>query len=267
MKVSLNFFLFLSLTLTGLNLADCDEKSPFISENAWEKIKPYLLPTDHPAKTALDEIFNHYRATSSHKEMKRAGFSFKLPRGDRRATVAKHKKIKGYLIKTYLDTQNTDGKEWKAWIQRIKGAECIQASIDKHGFNHLAKTPKKWIYPLPTVTTGEEGPFRKNFILVVENMHILSNTKNRIKYQESINKERMKALYILLTENLLIDSIYLDNIPFSKDGKIAFIDTEHYLTTLRPLKLHRMTKFFSPIMQEYWEQLITGKIDVTKTTF
>lgn len=232
------------------------EKSPHVSEDAWNIVEPYFLPLDHPMKTALDKIFNVYRATASHQALKKAGFSFKLPRDDRRVTVAKHSKLKGLLIKIFLDTQNTHQEEWKMWIRRIQGAQCIQAGLDKHGYNHIMKTPQKWIYPLPPTPLEGEGQFRQNFILVVENMRILSEEENRVKYRLAMNKEKMDALYIMLTEYVLIDSVYLDNIPFSKDGKIAFIDTEHFLTKLKPLKLHRLTKYFSPIMQEYWRHLI-----------
>jgi len=232
------------------------QRSPHVSEKVWDKVQPYLLPLNHPVKPELDRIFSEYRATSSHSAMTNAGFSFKLPRGDRRVTVAKHREIKGHLLKTYLDTQNVKQKEWKIWIHRIKGAKCIQASIERHRYKHIMKTPKKWIYPLPPTPLEGEGHFRQNFVLVVENMRILSTEKNKNKYYKALNKEKLDALYVLITENLLIDSVYIDNIPFCKDGKIAFIDTEHYLTKERPLKLHRMAKHFSPTMQDYWKKVL-----------
>src|SRR5205085_2684107 len=68
----------------------------------------------------------------------------------------------------------------------------------------------------------------KRYILVVEDMHLLSSSENADAYVLDMNKAKLNALYIMLTENLLIDSIFIDNIPFCKDGKIAFIDTEHF---------------------------------------
>jgi hypothetical protein len=249
-----------------LNFTKPYRRGPFITEKAWTEVQPYLLPLDHPAKPILDRIFSKKRATSSHLMMKKAGFSVKQPRGNRRVTVAKHPKIKGYLIKTYLDSQNVDQKEWEIWIHRIKGANKIQTSIESHGYCAFMKTPKKWIYPLPPISLEKEGPFRQNFILFVENMHILSNEANKLKYYQALTKEKLEALYVILKENLLIDSIYLDNIPFCKDGKIAFIDTEHYLTKERPLKLHRLTKYFSPLMQNHWNQILQngGPIGIGK---
>lgn len=257
--MSMKVFLSLLIFICNSTLVFCYEKSPYVGNFAWEKLQPYLLPENHPAKSALDLIFVKNRPTASHDAMKKAGFKFKMPRGSQRATVAKHSKLKNYLIKTYLDTQNTEYKEWKAWIGRIEGAKLIQASIDKHKYTHLMKTPRKWIYPLPPTPLVEGSPFRKNFILVVENMRILHYEENKLKYYHAVDAETLDALYVILTENRLIDSTYLDNIPFSKDGRIAFIDTEHYNNHERPLKLHRMTKYFSPEMQDYWRQLIHAK--------
>lgn len=228
-------------------------RSPYISEEAWREVQEYLLPVDHPIKPALDRIFRESRVTASHEAMEDADFSFDIPRGDRRLTAAKHSKLKGYLVKTFLDTQNTANEEWKIWIHRIKGAKIIQESIEKHGFEHLLKVPKKWIYPLPADPSPAPGtPYRQNFVMIVEDMHILNVVKSKDKFMKALDKEFMDALYVVIKENLLIDSIYIDNIPFCSDGKIAFIDTEHYRTDIKPLKLHRMTKYFSPIMQEYW---------------
>lgn len=75
-----------------------------------------------------------------------------------------------------------------------------------------------------------------------------------------MNKEKLEALYTMLSENLLIDSTFIDNIPFSKDGRIAFIDTEHYNSTLKEVCYEMVGAQLSPNMQEHWNQLINKTI-------
>lgn len=45
------------------------------------------------------------------------------------------------------------------------------------------------------------------------------------------------------------------NIPFTKSGKIAFIDTEHHYPGIS-VRYDKLTPFLSKEMQEYWHFLI-----------
>lgn len=61
-------------------------------------------------------------------------------------------------------------------------------------------------------------------------MGLLSDSKNEEAWESTkkIRKSKLEALFHLLKEEKLIDSVYIDNIPFSRNGKITFIGTEHY---------------------------------------
>ncbi len=89
-----------------------------------------------------------------------------------------HPLIKGYLFKVYLDVQ-PDICEWSNWVRRIEGAHAIRACIKRHGYKHFS-VPHKWIYPLPPEPSPpfSEKYHRKNFILIVEDMHIVNLTQN-----------------------------------------------------------------------------------------
>jgi hypothetical protein len=230
-------------------------KNPGVSDEAWEAVQPYLLPLDHPIKAKLDVIFSDSLILSNIESMHKAGFSCKN-RG-KRLTVGKHSKLKGYLVKTYLHTHEFTG-EWKTWIRRIKGALNIQECIEGHQYTDLRKTPKKWIYPIsnPFIDT----PYPKYFVLVVEDMHVYRYFKNTAKYYHMMDKRRVEALYTVLGENALIDSCFIDNIPFCRDGRIAFIDTEYYNIYDKPMRWAQLNHKFSPSMQKYWMQL-THQID------
>lgn len=230
-------------------------QSPYVSEELWNELKPYFLPENHPKKKVLDAIFSKKRLLLSRKFMKHAGFDV-LKHPQRDIVVAKHPELKGYLVKAYLDNKKID--EWKWWKKRIDGVRQVQECIDRYNFNAIMKTPKKWIYPLPSEPSPPDFPGikRKNFILVVEDMNILSRKENLQAYRNNMTTPLLDALFIVLTENLLVDSIYAPNIPFCRDGKIAFLDTEHFNNTTRPMKLMKMMRYLNPEMRSYWKKLV-----------
>jgi hypothetical protein len=237
------------------------ERCPWVSEELWEDLKPYFVPEDSPLKAALDKIFWKIRATASPEMMKKAGF-IRIPMEHKRKNVVFHPALKGYLIKTYLDHHNIATEDWRLWLHRIKGARQIQAFIDKQGLGKNFKAPKKWLYPLPPRPEPKTGfkCYPRNFILVVEDQRILPIEMNERKYWK-IKKAQLDGLYKIVHENLLHDSIYLHNIPFCEDGRITFLDTEHFNSTRRRVRYERLLPYLRPEMQTYWETLILqGKV-------
>jgi hypothetical protein len=227
-------------------------RNPAISSEVWQKVAPYLLPEDHPTKKILDRLFSKSRVLESLNAMKDAGF--KLNRNTRNTmVVASHPKLNGYLIKAYLDDENMG--EWAWWKNRVEGAQLVQRSIDSHGYQNLLKVPKKWIYPLPSKPSSKASNPR-HFILLVEDMRIVGYKTNLSMYKKKVTKPMLDALYTVIAENLLIDSVYADNVPFAKDGRIAFIDIEHFNDITQPLRLYRFAQYLSPEMHSYWESLL-----------
>lgn len=249
-KFIIMFFSY-GLTILGA-VTVCPDHLP---SEIWDSVSPYLLPSNHTAKESLDKIFEKNRVISSLEEMEEAGFQCKKPRTPFSIVAAKHKNLKGYLIKTFLDTQLSIRNEWQHWIQRIRGAKIIEAQLEANRYNALFKVPKKWIYLLPR-QQNENAEHRLNFILVVEDMNIVSSKKNKFLWNSKVKKKTLGALYKILKQNYLIDSVYIDNIPFSKDGRIAFIDTEHYNTFVKPLQPEQLLYHLSTEMQIYWLNLI-----------
>ena len=84
-------------------------------------------------------------------------------------------------------------------------------------------------------------------------MNIVDKAKNKKKYRESITENQLFALFNVMNSVGLADSVHIYNIPFCKDGKIAFIDTEmHHLW---PIAFHLLTPSLSLKMQECWKKL------------
>lgn len=220
----------------------------------WEKLEPYFLPVNHPIKERLDRLFKKIRATQSEETFEKAGFGKPKMRKPGNIVIGRNPNFSKYIFKVYLDTQIALN-EWENWVKRIEGSRAIQSCIDRHGYTHFS-TPRKWIYPLPEEPSPPSSPryHRKNFILIVDNMNILSPHDNLEAYKTKLSPSRLEELYTILSEEGLIDSVYPDNIPFTKKGKIAFIDTEHF--HLAPVPYDVFTRFLSPKMQQHWQSII-----------
>lgn len=223
-----------------------------LSEEIWQNVLPHLLPIDHPLKPKLDSIFRKKRVTASVKSMQNADFLCLSLRKWDNILVAAHHKLKGYLIKTYLDDQIGITEDYEL-LKRIKGAAFIRQAIQDFHYEHFFKVPNKWLYVLPDNVESNPNHQRKHFVLVVEDMKLSSDTSNYKKWT-SITQEHLKAVYMMLSHVGLIDSVFPTNIPFAKDGKIAFIDTEHYHNW--PVPFHRLIHYLAPDMRPYWEYLI-----------
>ncbi len=220
-----------------------------LSTEIWEKVKPYFLPSNHLLKPKLDRIFSKNHVTSTSRTLRKAGFLRPTPRPFSGAVVSKHPKLKGYYVKMYTDANPSPLPDWQQWLNRLEGAKAIKEAIKKHGYHSLFKVPKKWIYPLPAQFN------RQHFILIAEELPVLTIDKNNYQWKSSaMTKKRAAALFTIILENGLIDSIYPFNIPFCSNGKQAFIDTEHHHKA--PIHFDQTLKYFSSSLATYWLELM-----------
>ncbi len=241
--------IFLFSTIEGIY-----PRNPYVDEALWNDLEPYFLPEDMPVKAKLDKIFTASRVTQNLPALKVAGFKIPRLRKFAKVIVAKHPKVKGYVLKLFTDDNYLDN-EWFDWKRRILGAHYIQETIDRLGYQHLFKVPKKWIYPLPTEPGPTPGSIRKNFILVVEDMRIFSSSRNLSWWKSvAMTEELMDSIYIVFQECGLADSVYPDNLCFSRDRKMAFVDTQHF--TVWPVPFFKLLPYFSSKKQQYWQSLM-----------
>ena len=227
-------------------------KNPHVSQEVWDKVSPYFLPSNHPAKAKLDRIFHRTRVTLNTDAVAAAGFERSINRPFSNTVVSKHPDVKGFFLKFFTDEQ--DIEDWPVLIWRIDGAKYVQQCIDHYGYQKFFKVPKKWIYPLPADPSPPAGMHRKNFILVAEEMDIYHKSKNYSKWKHNITIDRADAIYTVLQIVGLKDSIYAFNIPFCKDGTQAFIDTEHHHEW--PIRFDLMLPWFNPRMEQYWRVIV-----------
>jgi len=231
------------------------DRPEHVSANIWKSISPHFIPESHPMKQKLDEIFSSKnRIILNSKSLQKAGFKNTKPGKWSGTVVATHKKLKGYLVKMYTDDQK-DRIDWAKFIDRVKGAKSIQSAITKNGWEAIFKVPKKWIYPLPENPAPPSGNSRKNFVLLVEDMDLLPKNLNlRMWGSAFIKKTILNAIFLLLKGEGLKDSVYAFNLPFSRDKKIALVDTEYH--HVWPVHYTSLLQYLSTSNREYWKQLI-----------
>lgn len=254
------FFALSLYSLKKLNLTN-KECPSHIDLEAWEAVRPWLMPDNHPCKAKLDRMATEERFILNPKVMKKNGF----PRAERvgrwsRVCASTHRDMQKYYFKVYHDCEISIKYDWKRWVHRCEGAALIRKCIKKNNLQSRFKVPKKWIYYWPA--NGKQVPdtsryVKKNFILVCDNMQICEHSQNQKLYKEKIDERWLKGIYIILQECGLYDSVYSFNIPFNKDGYICIIDTEYWNKWHIPFD--RLTKCFSKKMRPYWKKLYMSR--------
>lgn len=250
-KMLINLYLVILTTL----LLSINTLCASLTEAEYRQIQPYLIPEDHPIKEKLDAIFTKSRAIADEKALKKAGFKWYERHSRRHIYVGKHPKLKGVLVKFLLDS-NKEGNDIDMCMRRVLGAKAIREAITLHGYKKIFKVPKKWIYVLPDDPSPPDTYDRKKVILIVEKMNILDDYNNEScwKSTDYIYKDLLVALHTLISNVGLFDSVHPDNIPFCEDGKIAFIDTEHF--HIWPVKEKKLTHRLPKKYREFWLNLI-----------
>lgn len=226
-----------------------------IPDNDWEVLSPYFLPETHPIKAKLDQLIPDTSVLVDKSSLKKKGF-YNLKERRSGMIVASHDKLKDYKLKIFL--HNNPLPDYLLFLTRIQGAEMIRESINRHNFNHLMKVPQKWIYPVTPAFYPLRVPQTKFFVLVVEDMHTYPPQSNVVYYKEAVTREQIYALYTIINENNLFDSVYVDNIPMCMDQRIAFLDTEHFRSYTVPINWDRLLKNIRSKYRPYLQNLIHG---------
>lgn len=231
----------------------------YVESAAWEKVDNYLMPRSHPIRAKLDKFFKKARITQDVDSLKAAGFDNPHIRSWTKLVVTRHPRFPGYVFKIYTDSEPyyKGVPEYYQWIKRVKGANMIRKYIAANNVQGYFKVPKKWIYVLPEKPAPAKGLLRKNFIVVEEDMQIWGKSENEKMWgSPAVTKDMLTAFHRLIKKLGLWDNSKPANAPFSKDGKIAFIDTEEFG---RPqINWYRLTPHLSPEMQTFWHKL-TGQ--------
>ncbi len=233
------------------------EGAPFYPKKSIMKaIAPYLLPEDHPISHRLETLFSNPRVTKSEKTFMHAGFEIFCKRPISLISIARHAALPGYIFKVYLQSENREKNRIPSWewlVKRCEGASLIRQIIDTHKLQYFT-VPAKWLYVLPHSFGPEKKKalLRHPVLLVAEDMNLVSAKESARAWREKITKRHLDELYCILSHGL--PSCFLvDNIPYTKDGLFACIDTEH---PRRTLDYAGVKRFISPELARYWDELV-----------
>jgi hypothetical protein len=210
-------------------------------------IKESMLPSDHPIKAQLDLIFKDPDLFSSPTTLRNNGFDV-FKRINRGLMVISHPTVDGYLFKKF-QSDKPERDQTKNFLQRINGARALAQFIRSNDLKHI-EVPKKWLYKLPKSFSRSKS---SSYILIVEKMNILpwgsSHDCELAKCYLNIQKDVLKELCLVLYDFRGLDSV-IHNMPFTYDGKIAFVDTEKW-EKKRGGFLNDATPYLSDEMQKY----------------
>jgi len=242
---------FLLFMLCIISLESAYVRPPSVEVAVWRKLSPHFLPESHPLKPKLDKLFLTSRVVQTSETLLEAGFENPYPRPFSLTIVTKHPKLKGYIFKLFTDSQEIE--EWPFLHQRLRGAHLVRKAIKKHGFEEYFKVPEKWIYPLRADPESLSHVHKTYFILIAEDMNVLKKMHNYAQWAgATMTPKHLDAFYTIVQEVGLSDSVHAFNAPFCKDGKIAFIDTQHFHTW--PVPLQNLTRYLTKRLQPYWEK-------------
>ena len=221
-------------------------------------IADYLIPFDHPVKATLDSIFSQSRVLENERTLVEAGFEVLVPPlANSYIIVARHPEIPGYVFKLHLDSEDRSRKQLPHWIwlvRRCAEAKKIRKTIKRKNIRYFS-VPDKWIF-VPPVYPYSSALNPQPMLIVETDMELVSPEETEYKWKKWVKTKHLDELYSIIKHGYGgISVLYLvNNVPFTKNNKFAFIDTEGPQSD--HLKLKFIKKYLSKEMQDYWDSLI-----------
>lgn len=232
------------------------ERNPFIPSFAKNRMRPYLIASNHPLKSALDDIFKRRRVTTNLEMVKNADFEI-LAKGPRsQIFVAFHPSLPDHLLKFHLDNNLIKKRGLESWewlVKRCEGAEKVHQIIEERNVKHFV-CAKKMLYPLPAHPSPPKDKHHTRHLaaLLVTDMHLVKESDNLYAWSHEITKEHLIELYAIISR-AKGSSYRPDNINYTKEKQFAFIDTEYPNSSP---DYYRIRKYLNREMREFWDRLV-----------
>ena len=243
-QVFFSFFLILSLYICEVFAGDIQ------TVNFHKlKLKDCLLPEDHPLQNKLKSLFEEPDMFQSPQHLRNAGFNV-FDRIRRGFMVASHPTIKNYLIKKFQD-ETPQKQQVNNYLRRINGARTLREFIKLNNLQHIV-VPRKWLYRLPKKFSDPDTG-KRTYVMIAEKIDICSGEKDPdgevARRYNNMDFDILRELCIVVYYFKGLDS-GLQNMPFTYQNKIAFIDTEHWKNERDDFLRHTM-HHLTPDRQEY----------------
>lgn len=212
----------------------------------------YWLEDAHPAKSVLDTLFNEHQVLESISHASQAGFMDIAQRSSGMRVLA-HPNLAGYLLKLYpINEKNNASKDLSWALKRCYYAKQIRELISIRKLSYFC-VPMKWIYIVPNQPELSQRGITNYAVLVVEDMQIESRVSSQHTWAHLNSTEVIDELYAIFKCGYSSCRLPV-NMPMTKNGKFACIDTESQKIDHR--SLGRACKYLSTDMQAYFKQLI-----------
>jgi hypothetical protein len=191
-----------------------------------------------PVTSRVERLFRDPDMFDSREHFRAAGFEVNRRSNLGKIMVGSHAAAEGFLFKKYSrDVSLRDQLE--NYECRVKGAGRLRALIEEHRLRHVV-VPRKWILELPREFSSRGS---RSHVLVVERLDLLDTEDSQRAYRH-IDEEVLRELCLVVHEFRGLDS-NVKNVPFTRQGQVAFVDTEHWDRHRRSARLRHLREHMS----------------------
>lgn len=176
-------------------------------------------PPDH---VDLARIFRHWTSLRSARDWEDEGFDLLRYSKHDKIIVLHHEDAPRYLFKKFgRDHHRSPSEQFEKYAHRIRGAAMLRDHVTAQRLRHVV-VPQKWLCELPA-QPGSRG--MSPHVVIVERHKILDADESAWHYQH-IDAEVAREVCTVVRAFQDLD-FTVRNAPFTRDGKISFIDTEY----------------------------------------
>lgn len=173
------------------------------------------MPTD-PTKLDLGKLFPDAKMFASRQAWRERGFDVVDRDGDEEIMVAWHASAPGLLFKKFTNKVKA-ANQLTNYQLRAEGAAELRKLVAAQKLERVV-VPQKWVRELPAVPG--------TYILIAERVDVLTRRETKKAYPR-INAQTLRDLCVVVRAFRGLDS-GARNMLLTRDGKIAFIDTERW---------------------------------------
>jgi len=168
----------------------------------------------------LGRLFYKESIFDSRTKLGNAGFEIVRGSSKGRVTVFGHPSVPGYLFKKYVGDGSPPRRNQLAnYERRVRGARNLAAHLEALSIDSIV-VPRKLLCKLPRQFSSKGNP---DYVVIVEKCNFLDDHKTKQLYR-TLSEKTLRELCTIFFTFKHVD-FRTSNMPFTLEGKIAFIDT------------------------------------------
>ena len=169
-----------------------------------------------PISSMMSDLFDDPKMFGSYSRFEAAGFAL-VDHAPHKIMTGSHRRARGYLFKKY-DDDKPGKKQIRNYMHRVEGSRLLRSFIAARRFTRVV-APRKWLHELPPA-------FPERYLVVAEKIDLVSRDATERAYAR-IDEDQLRELATILYYFRGLNSTSA-NLPYTEDGRIAFIDTERW---------------------------------------